>query len=82
MASYQAAMLTSKKGLTVLLACAENQIDYHTYNSYTLKHLPKQGRGSTRVKVTNLCRECEIVGVQSHFPIGISQNLNDAKVTA
>jgi hypothetical protein len=75
-------MLTPKNGQKVLLACAENRIDYHTYNSSTLKHLLKQGRGLTPVKVTNLCGECEIVGVRSHFPIGISQNLNDAKVTA
>src|SRR5262249_3325410 len=54
-ASLKSGLGQSGNGFTVLIPRVENQIDYHTYNSFTLKHLPKPGSLPRAAKATKLC---------------------------
>ena|SRR5215813_2053904 len=54
-ASLKSGFGRSGNGFTVLIPRAENQIDYHTYNSFTLKHFPKPGSLPRAAKATKLC---------------------------
>src|SRR5262245_13644275 len=51
-ASLKSGFGRSGNGFTVLIPRAENQIDYHTYNSFTLKHFPKPGSLPRAAKAT------------------------------
>ena len=72
-ASLKFAILNPKNGFTVLIPRAENQIDYHTCNSFTFKRLPKPGGLSAAVKTTKLYKSVK------PFPDRQSPNLSDAQ---
>jgi hypothetical protein len=72
LASLKFAILNPKNDFTVLISRVENQIDYHTYNSSILNHLPKPGGLPMAAKATNLCESVK------PFPDRQSPDLSDA----
>lgn len=62
-----------KNGFTVLISRVKNQIDYHTRDSFTFKHLPKPESLAAAADATKVCESVK------PFPDRKSQTLSDAE---
>jgi hypothetical protein len=60
-ASLKFAILNPKNGFTVLISRVENQIDYHTYNSSRIKHLPNAGGLPPAIEGRKIVSKCKAI---------------------